>query len=181
MILGVLADTHIPDRARNLHPQVISIFRSARVEAILHCGDVSVPRVLAELEEVAPVHAVRGNRDWFFLRNLPRSSLLLMGGVPIGLTHGHGHWRNYLFGRARYYLEGYRLERFLPRMLTTFPTTRVIIFGHTHRPLNSWIDGKLIFNPGSAHLPDIPFTSPSIGLLHISEEGQVKGEIIDLD
>ena len=34
------------------------------VDAILHAGDISRPRVLAQLAEIAPVHAVAGNRDW---------------------------------------------------------------------------------------------------------------------
>ena len=35
IILGVLADTHIPDRARLLHPDVDKVFRQAGVEARL--------------------------------------------------------------------------------------------------------------------------------------------------
>ena len=61
--LGVISDTHIPDRARRLNERVIPVFREAGVSAILHAGDVSTPRVLKQLEEVAPVYATRGNRD----------------------------------------------------------------------------------------------------------------------
>jgi putative phosphoesterase len=71
--LGVIADTHIPDRARSLDPQLLSIFDAAQVKAILHAGDVCVPRILDELGEIAPVHAVRGNRDLWALRQLPLS------------------------------------------------------------------------------------------------------------
>jgi len=44
--LGVLADTHIPNRVPGLNPQVTQCFREADIVAILHAGDVSVPKVL---------------------------------------------------------------------------------------------------------------------------------------
>jgi putative phosphoesterase len=68
--LGVLADTHIPDRVPTLNPRVIQVFRQAQVSAILHAGDVSVPQVLAELEKIAQVYAVRGNRDIFLSQEI---------------------------------------------------------------------------------------------------------------
>ena len=42
--LGVLADTHIPDRVPELDPQIIQVFRRAGVAAILHAGDVSAAK-----------------------------------------------------------------------------------------------------------------------------------------
>lgn len=179
--LGVLADTHIPDRARYLNPQVLLVFEQAGVEAILHAGDVSVPGVLEQLESVAPVYAVRGNRDWVALKSLPAALQLNFNGAIVGLTHGHGHVWNYFIDRLKYILWGYRLEIFLPRLLATFPTAKVIVFGHTHRPLNIQVDGKLLFNPGSVHFPDDKDTSPSVGLLHLNQGGGAEGELIWLD
>jgi len=178
--LGVIADTHIPDRARRLHPEVIPLFRDAAVNAILHAGDVSSPGVLEQLGQVAPVQAVRGNRDWVLLRRLPLTRRLTFCGVAIGLTHGHGGWRTYLADRPYFMLRGYQHERLLPRLLATFPQARVIVFGHGHEPLNRWIDGQLLFNPGSPHFPGKINLAPSVGLLHISAEGEVRGEIVPL-
>ncbi len=62
--LGVVADTHVPDKAKTLNPQVLAILRQAEVSAILHAGDISSPGVLTALGEIAPVYAVLGNRDW---------------------------------------------------------------------------------------------------------------------
>jgi putative phosphoesterase len=175
--IGVVSDTHIPDRARQLHPQVLAIFHQAGVQAILHAGDVSTPTTLQQLEEIAPVQAVRGNRDWVALRDLPLARQLEFGGVKVALTHGHGPLFNYVKDRMDYILRGYRLELFVPRLLAAFPDVDVIVFGHTHRPLNQLMDGKLVFNPGSPHFPD-PKTAPaSVGLLHISDIGTVEGEI----
>lgn len=181
LTLGVISDTHIPDRARKLDRRILDIFQAASVSAILHAGDVSTPRVLVELGELAPVHAVRGNRDWLALPHLPYHCRLEYGGAKIGLTHGHGRWWNYFFDRIEYITRGYRLEMFQPRLVETFPDARVIVFGHTHRPLVHRVGEVLLFNPGSPHFPDIKSITPSVGLLHIQAGGEVVGELILLD
>ncbi len=179
--IGVIADTHIPDRARRLNPRVLEIFQEVQVDVIFHAGDVSAPYVLHELEEIAPVHAVRGNRDWLLLSRLPMTLNLEYAGVSIGLTHGHGGWKNYLADRFYLLSHDYSHEMLLPRLLETFPHQKVIVFGHGHVPLNSWMNGKLLFNPGSPHFPHTKRITPSLGILQLSAGGEVKGEIIPLD
>jgi putative phosphoesterase len=179
--LGVLSDTHIPDRAPRLHPQIARLFQQAHVRAILHAGDISTPAVLEELRQIAPVHAVRGNRDWFMLRSLPGTLFLEYGGVPIVLTHGHGNLREYLVDKYRFIQDGYRLERYQPHLQATFPGARVIVFGHTHFALNLWSSGQLLFNPGSPHFPGDLTKAPSLGLLHIEAGGMVSSELISLE
>ena len=71
LTLGVISDTHVPDRVRQLDPQAFGIFQAAGVQAILHAGDVSGPQLLAQLEQIAPVYAVKGNRDFLWLPHLP--------------------------------------------------------------------------------------------------------------
>jgi putative phosphoesterase len=178
--LGVLADTHIPDRVRQLNPQVLAVFREAKVNAILHAGDISSLRVLDHLRQIAPVYAVRGNRDWLWLRHLPTERLLRFEDTLIALTHGHGGWRTYLLDRAHYIMNGVSVQPFTRRLPATYPQARVIIFGHIHRPVNQWINGRLLFNPGSPHFPDITSIAPSVGLLHLQAGGDVLGEIIPL-
>ena len=68
--LGVVTDSHVPDRMRALPDALWPAL--AGVDAILHAGDVCVPRVLAALEQVAPVYAVAGNRDIFLRLPLDR-------------------------------------------------------------------------------------------------------------
>lgn len=181
MKLGVISDTHIPDRVRRLNPQILPFFKAAGVDAILHAGDVSSPAVLKQLGELAPVYAVRGNRDWVFLRYLPFVQQLSFGGVPFVLTHGHGRLQEYLVDKVDYLFNGLQPERFQKRLLAAFPGAKVIVFGHIHRPLNLWVDGQLLFNPGSPHFPDRESKALSIGLIHISAEGEVKGEIVRLN
>ncbi len=150
LTVGVVSDTHIPDRVDRIHPQIISTFQAAQVDQILHAGDISIPAVLAELEQVAPVLAVRGNRDLIFDRSLPKLRLIELAGVKVALMHGHGGWINYFKDKLVYFREGYQLERYLPKIFNAAPEARVYIFGHTHFPENFWREGKLFFNPGSA-------------------------------
>jgi putative phosphoesterase len=178
--LGVIADTHVPDKTRTLNPQALPMLRQAGVSAILHAGDISSPGVLAALGEIAPVYAVLGNRDWYLLRDLPLHRTLNFNGATIGLTHSHGGLRNYLIGKLHYIAEGYNLDRFKPRLVETFPAAQAIIFGHTHRPLNRWINGKLFFNPGSTCYTDKRDLLPSLGILTIQPGGQISGEILSL-
>src|SRR5512137_685421 len=114
--VGVISDTHIPDRVAELHPQIMDTFREAGVAAILHAGDVSVPRVLDALREVAPVYAVRGNRDIFYLRSLPMKVQLNIEGVNIGMAHGHGTFARYTLDKMQRAVQGRYAEKYLRRM-----------------------------------------------------------------
>jgi putative phosphoesterase len=181
--LGVIADTHIPDRARALNPQILPIFTEAGVQAILHAGDACLPGVFAQLEAVAPVHAVRGNRDWFGFRHTPLSQVLTFEGVKIGLTHGHAGMRKYVYDKLSFLLMGpHSLRYFMHRAMQVLPEDiDVLVFGHNHVPMNFHLDGKLVFNPGSACCPGevIRDQPPSVGLLHIDGD-KVEGEIVQL-
>jgi putative phosphoesterase len=178
--LGVLADTHIPDRVPELNPKVIQNFRQADVTAILHAGDVTVPRVLAELEQLAPVHAVGGNRDIFYLRDLPLQLQLNINGVSIGMAHGHGTFSRYMVDKLHTVIRGRLVERYLTRMLQTFPDVDVIVFGHLHEPINFHLDGKLLFNPGSTSFPWPRGSPATFGFLHLEQGKEPQGEIIEI-
>jgi hypothetical protein len=153
--------------------------QGAGVHAILHAGDVSTPQVLAELNSIAPVTAVRGNRDWYRLSELPAQCRLNFEGVEIGLTHGHGRLRDYLVDKAHYLAFGIQEERFIRRVMGDFPDAQVIVFGHTHLQLNAIRGGKLLFNPGSACCLQADSSKPSLGLLRL-HQGKVEGEIVEL-
>jgi len=56
--VGVISDTHIP-QFKKLPEATWEHF--AGVELIIHAGDLSILRVIAELETIAPVVAVQGN------------------------------------------------------------------------------------------------------------------------
>ncbi len=178
--VGVVADTHIPDRARSLHPQLIPALTSAKVDLILHAGDISIPSVLEDLGKVAPVKAVRGNRDWSFGKTLPLVLHLELAGVRVALMHGHGGLWNYLKDKGRFMIEGYQIERYQKMMVKLAPDARVFVFGHTHQFENIKIGEKVIFNPGTANAgyrSDVPST---IGFLYFYAGGEVEAEILKL-
>src|SRR4029079_17028490 len=55
-MVGLISDTH-----GLLRSEAIEALRG--VDLIIHAGDVGAPEVLAALEKIAPVVAVRGNTD----------------------------------------------------------------------------------------------------------------------
>lgn len=178
--LGVIADTHIPDRANSLPEPVLELFASHQVSAILHAGDLSVPRVLRQLESVAPVLAIRGNTDVLLFGRLPWTRRLDIEGVSIGMAHGHGSIWQYLPNRIDVYLKGpKKFSYFEETARRQLPGSRVVVCGHTHVPANYWQEGQLIFNPGSPTQPNpvMGRLPPSVGLLHL-QDGNVRGEIV---
>lgn len=174
--LGIVADTHIPERMKRL-PDLTRLFRG--VDGILHAGDISRPRVLDELARIAPVHAVSGNRDWYRGRP-PLDVRLEFDGVRLALTHGHGGWWNYLKEKLLYVTTGYQLERYYRLLRARFQDVDVVVFGHSHRPINEWSNGVLMFNPGPLGPTYYrPYDGPTVGKLYL-EAGSVRGEIVQV-
>ena len=176
--VGVVADTHVPDRVNNLHPGLLPSLQECGVSHIFHAGDVCVRRVLDALGSVAPVSAVRGNRDWFFHPPLPGMVKMELAGAPVTLMHGHGNFLTYWLVRLHYIQNGYRFNDYQRLLLHFAPDARVIIFGHTHHVENTWVNGTLMFNPGSASFGYKGLnTYPSFGLLRFFADGKIVGEI----
>ncbi|MCK5346430.1 MAG: YfcE family phosphodiesterase [Candidatus Heimdallarchaeota archaeon] len=177
--IGVIADTHIPDRAKNISPQIKEFFISNNVDLIIHAGDICVPRILKELEEIAPVEAVIGNLDFLFWFKFPLVKHLMIEDVKITVTQGHINFIKYFFSKIRYLFKGPRKFSYLQELaLKKFPDADLIITGHQHIPVNKYINGQLLFNPGSTSSPNetIKNLKPSIGLIHIDGK-QINAEI----
>ncbi len=132
MKVAVLSDTHAPRFWKSCPPAVARLLEHA--EVILHAGDVCTPDVLNELSQWAPVHAVRGNNDGIDVAEwgAPDTLTLELAGLPVAMVHDSGASS----GRPA------RLRRW-------FPDARLVVFGHSHIPLNEANDGQRIFNPGS--------------------------------
>lgn len=132
MKVVVLSDTHAPRRWKVCPPAVAAHLRGT--DLILHAGDVCVPEVLDELTEYAPVQAVLGNNDlpevagW----GAPERLSLELAGLRVSMIHDSGP----ATGRNA-------------RMRRLFPDADLVVFGHSHIPLDVTADGIRIFNPGS--------------------------------
>lgn len=178
--LGVIADTHIPDRAKALPLTALDLFSKRGVSAILHTGDLSTMGVVRQLEEIAPTHAIRGNTDLLLIGQLPYVRRLEFGGVSIGMSHGHGNWFRYIPDKINFLINGpKKFSYYEENARAQVPACQVVVCGHTHVPANYWKEEQLIFNPGSPTVPAkyVPGLQTSVGLLHI-ESGNVRGEIV---
>jgi putative phosphoesterase len=178
MRIGVLADTHIPDRTDELPVELRDLFQG--IDLILHAGDVCVPSVLEQLETIAPVVAVLGNRDKDALGDLPEQTVIQAGDWRIGLIHGmRTRWQE-TPDRLRYVQGDHRFmdQRQYIRQRFAGDVLHCIVFGHSHQACNEVQDGTLLFNPGG--VVRSPRGGPSsVGILETSTSG-ISGQIIQL-
>lgn len=178
MTLGVLADTHIPDRLPRVPRRALDVLRDARVDHILHAGDLCRPRVLEDLRHVAPVTAVRGNRDdlWPGNWSLPRERVLSEWGARIVLTHGqrrpHELLGGLLTGRFRETPEDMEA-----RLAAWHPDASVIVYGHSHVPRATRVGHTLLLNPGSLAPGHYTALGATLAILRI-EAGDASADIV---
>lgn len=178
---GVIADTHIPDRASRLHPGLIEGLQAAQVDRILHAGDASSWKVVRQLEQIAPVTIVQGNRDWMLLMHNPRHKTFTVNDVQITLAHGHRSMLHYLVDKWDYIREGYNFSRYYAHLSKDFPNSDVILFGHTHHQTVKWIDQQLLFNPGAAYPCYYNAYKPQFGILRLTPGGDIQTECHQVD
>ncbi|MFH1478349.1 MAG: metallophosphoesterase family protein [Candidatus Omnitrophota bacterium] len=159
MKIGVISDTHIAGAKCEIDPNVFSILDGC--DLIIHAGDLIDICVIECLEKIAKVEAVHGNMDTAGTKDmLPDKKVLTLENKKICIMHGHGHPKNIV-----HILE----EEFLKEK------PDIVIFGHSHMPMNEEINGVLYFNPGSA--TDIVFAPyRSIGIIELSKNN-IKAEI----
>jgi len=122
MNVGVISDTH-----GLLRPEALQALRGC--ERIIHAGDIGKPEILQQLTAIAPVHVVRGNNDL----NLP--------------------WAHSIADHVRFDLNGWQV--LLVHDIADVPALldddiRLVITGHSHKPLIQWRGERLYLNPGSA-------------------------------
>ncbi|WP_459643136.1 metallophosphoesterase family protein [Kineococcus sp. NUM-3379] len=141
MRLLLLADTHLPKRARDLPPQVWSAVEAADV--VVHAGDwvdgASLDALSARARRLVAVH---GNNDGPALRaRLPEVARAELAGVRLAVVHETGA----AAGRER------RCEeRFGAPGEAGGRGLDVLVFGHSHIPWDSTTPGGLrLLNPGS--------------------------------
>ena len=150
MKIGLISDTHGLLRTE-------AMAALAGCDHLLHAGDIGKPEILDALRKITPLTAVRGNNDegLAWASELPERIELSLGGVGIYLTH-----------------QAADVPAHLP------DSVRVVVTGHSHKPLIEERDGRLWVNPGSAG--PRRFKLPiSVALLHI-ENGAVRAELVAL-
>ena len=131
---------------------------------ILHAGDVCTATVLDELAQYAPVTAVVGNNDgpdvaaW----GAAETASVRAAGLRIAMIHDSGP----AAGR-------------LARMRVRFPDADLVVFGHSHIPLDMATEGFRIFNPGS---PTDRRRQPhgTLGVLDVDDGALIDARIVEV-
>lgn len=133
MRLLLIADTHVPKRARDLPARVWD--EVARADVVVHAGDWVEPGLLDDLERRSRrLVACWGNNDGEELRRrLPERADVTLEGVRMTVVHETG-------------ASGGRDAR----MARLYPDTDLLVFGHSHIPWDTTADtGLRLLNPGS--------------------------------
>ena len=131
--LVLVADTHVPKRARSLPAQVWSAAESADV--VFHAGDWVSASLLEEFQQRSrSLVGVYGNNDGPELRGrLPETAEITLEGVRFAMVHETGQTK----GREA-------------RCEALYPEADVLIFGHSHIPWDTTTPrGLRLLNPGS--------------------------------
>jgi len=122
MRIGIISDTH-----GLLRPEAEQ--QLAGVAHIVHAGDIGRPEVIARLQQIAPVTAIRGNvdtGDW--AECYPDTETVRIGGRSFHVLHD---------------INDLRID-------PVSSGIDVVISGHSHQPRIETVDGVLYLNPGSA-------------------------------
>ena len=133
MRLLLIADTHVPKRARDLPARVWD--EVVEADVVLHTGDWVAPALLDELQSrAARLVACWGNNDGPELRaRLPERADVTLAGVRFTVVHETGT----AAGREA-------------RMARLYPDSDVLVFGHSHIPWDTTTPtGLRLLNPGS--------------------------------
>lgn len=122
MKVGVISDTH-----GLLRPEAVAALQGC--ERIVHAGDIGSREILDQLQAIAPLSVVRGNND-------------LEAAWAVGLPD-----------LLRFDLDGW--QTLLVHDIADVPVeleagVRLVITGHSHKPLIEWRGERLYLNPGSA-------------------------------
>ena len=120
--IGRISDTH-----GLVRDEAVAALEGCR--HIIHAGDIDTADVLVKLRKLAPVTVVRGNNDrGAWAESIPTFEVVEFGAVSIYVRHDES-------------------ELDVDPLAAGF---RVMVFGHSHKPVVESRDGVLFVNPGSA-------------------------------
>ncbi|OUM04160.1 metallophosphoesterase family protein [Variovorax sp. JS1663] len=148
--IGLISDTH-----GLLRPEALAFLQGC--EHIVHAGDIGDPRILSQLEALAPVSAVRGNNDrGAWAETVPATALAALEGLRLYAVHD---------------LADLAIDPIAEGV-------QVVVCGHSHRPRAEMRGGIWYVNPGSAGPPRfrLPISAAELQL----EGGAITPRIVEL-
>jgi uncharacterized protein len=120
--IGLISDTH-----GLLRPEALAALADS--DLLIHAGDIGKPGVVAALKKIAPLVAIKGNNDTdSWARRLPETKKITLGALKLYVIHNVKELSFDPAGRG----------------------FRVVISGHSHKPMIQTKDNVLFVNPGSA-------------------------------
>jgi putative phosphoesterase len=120
--IGLISDTH-----GLLRPEALAALADS--DLLIHAGDIGKPEVVAALKKIAPLVAIKGNNDTdSWARRLPETEKITLGALKLYVIHNVKELSFDPAGRG----------------------FRVVISGHSHKPVIQTKDNVLFVNPGSA-------------------------------
>ncbi|MBC8881493.1 MULTISPECIES: metallophosphoesterase family protein [Pseudomonas] len=122
MKVGVISDTH-----GLLRPEAIAALQGCA--QIIHAGDIGSQDIVEQLTAIAPLHIVRGNNDM------------------------DADWAKPIADHLRFDIDGWQVLLVhdiadVPALLDD--SVKLVVTGHSHKPLIDWRGDTLYLNPGSA-------------------------------
>mgnify|MGYP002411552721 CR=1 FL=1 len=139
-----------------LNLQIEDIRKEGPFDLLLHCGDkYNDAEKFAEKLNIDKVLNVPGNCDFNYNIIGTKSNIVQeIEGKKFLITHGHTHNVKMDLNRLKDYAKKNKVD--------------IVIYGHTHKAQNEFIDNILFFNPGSTIFPKD--NKASFGVIEITKD-----------
>lgn len=158
MRIVVVSDTH-----GNINSFLKAIENMRKFDLMIHLGDYAKDGEKLKTLLSIPTVIVKGNGDYG--SEYHEDELVEIEGKKIFLTHGHRY--NIRWDYTSLYYKGLEVGADL------------VLYGHTHIPLNIKEKELIIMNPGSASLPRTSDRIRTYGIINIRDK--IETEIIKID
>lgn len=154
MKIAFIGDTHNNKLAINL---ALNKIRELSIDIIIHLGDcVSDISYLRESFN-GEIYAVAGNCDYSV--KYPKEKILDIHGIKIFFTHGDLYGVKNSLSSILYKGEEVGAD--------------IILFGHTHISMMDEVNNIILMNPGSIPKPSPWSVTGCVGLIDISDDGEI--------
>lgn len=148
MRIAVVSDTH-----GNINSLLKAIKKMGNFDLLIHLGDyVKDGEKLKTLLSI-PAVIVKGNGD--YSSGYKEDETIDINGKKIFLTHGHKY--NVSWGYTSLYYRGLEIG------------AHIVLYGHTHIPVNLQEENMIIMNPGSASLPRTSDRIRTFGIINLTD------------
>ena len=131
MRILIVSDTH---RKNDIY---VALCERYKPDMVLHAGDIEGSEYIISEAARCPVQMVAGNNDFF--SDNPRDLEFTIGKYKIWLTHGHRYMGHTRISELPWWAEQLDVD--------------IVVYGHTHIPMNKYFGKKLLINPGSPARP----------------------------